>query len=777
MPVEQQPQVQRPDLRDTPSIVSYILGDRHSRLPEGGVELIGSAYEFARRAHEGQLRQGGEAYITHPIEVARILAGRIASHEAIAAALLHDVIEDCSVTRTELQGLFGDTVAHLVEGVTKINIAEDASAAGEKLSRTQKAETLRKMILAMLEDVRVIMIKFSDRIHNLSTMEALSPERQRKNATETMEIFTPLANRLGMTWFRNELAERSLPYLFPDEWYGLKAKLASKSADLAAHIDDSLGTLRKAFAEEGMEVDIFGRLKHTYSLFMKMQRLGVGVEDVHDLIGLRLIVPRKQDCYKALGIVHGIWPPIDGRFKDYIGRPKDNGYMSLHTTVIRPGSMRVEVQIRTMDMHRFAEDGMAAHWRYKEGGRTTRMEGPGDTLAEKQAWLKQLAEGMDEMHDAAAFQEALRDNILSDTIFVFTPKGRTVNLPVGSTPIDFAYSIHTDVGHRCVSALVNRRAVPLKTPLRNGDFVEIITAENHRPSRSWLDLVRTSRAKSKILQYLRSKQQDEYSGEGRKLLVRALRRRKIAESAATIEAALQAVHKSFGQSTVEALLAEIGFGGIKAEEVLRRMFPASTEPPPTAAKAPSAAESRRTRLSPASATGVQIVGLPPETPINLAKCCTPVRGDIIVGYVNSYSRVFNIHCQTCPALRRRMQSSETEGQIYPARWVGDVPKPLSVRIRVRCQDYTGLLGDISRLISAQGISINQSSTLSLLDRNGASRGIADLTYRVEVADLHQLEQLLEKLKSTDKVISVTRYFRQVRISNAGGDSTGAGAPR
>jgi GTP pyrophosphokinase len=389
---------------------------------------------------------------------------------------------------------------------------------------------------------------------------------------------------------------------------------------------------------------------------------------------------------------------------------------------------------------------------------------------------------MDEMHDAAAFQEALRDNILSDTIFVFTPKGRTVNLPVGSTPIDFAYTIHTDVGHRCVSALVNRRAVPLKTPLRNGDFVEIITAENHRPSRTWLDLVRTSRAKSKILQYLRTKQQDEYSGEGRKLLTRALRRRKITESAATIEAALQSVHKSFGQPTVEAMLAEIGFGGIKAEEVIRRMFSATSDTTTPATGVPTlrpTTAERRQRMAAASSTGVQIVGLPPETPINLAKCCTPVRGDIIVGYVNSYSRVFNIHCQNCPALRRRLQAGDTEGQVYAARWIGDAPRPLSVRIRVRCQDYTGLLGDISRVISAEGIAINQSSTLSLVDRKGTSRGLADLTYRVEVADLNQLEQLIEKLKTSEKVISVTRYFRQVRMGggekSGGTGSTGTGA--
>jgi GTP pyrophosphokinase len=757
------PEIPFPDLEDLPAVVQYILGERSSSLSPEGLEMIGAGYEFARKAHEGQFRDGGGPYITHPVEVARILAGRVASPEAITAALLHDVVEDCNVTRAELEDRFGETVAKLVEGVTKITIAEDASAVGQKLSKTQKAETLRKMILAMLDDVRVIMIKFSDRIHNLSTMASLSFERQRKHADETMEIFTPLANRLGMTWFRNQLAERSLPILFPDEWSSLKERLEARQDELSATVEKSLETLKKAFAERNIEVELSGRRKNTYSIFLKMRRLGVQFEEIHDLLGLRVMVNSIADCYAALGIVHGIWPPMDGRFKDYIGRPKDNGYRSIHTTVIVPGSLRVEIQIRTVEMHRFAEDGIAAHWRYKEGGRVSRGEGPGDTLAEKQDWLRKLAEGLDEMHDARSFKEALRDNILNDSIFVFTPKGRTVNLPAGSTPIDFAYTIHTDIGHRCVSALVNRRAVPLKTPLKNGDFVEVITAESHRPSRAWLDLVRTSRARSKILQYLRSKQQDEFSGVGRRMLTKAMRRRKITESAATIESSLQDVHKHFRQPSVEALLAEIGFGGLKAEDVLHKMFPAhhSNDNTTPARGIPTlrASTLEKRRRQAAAQSGVQIIGLPAETPINLAKCCTPVRGDIIVGYVNSYSRVFNIHCQNCPTLRRRRQAGDTEGQIYPACWIGDNPRPLSVRIRVRCHDYTGLLGDISRIISDAGISINQSSTLTLQDRKKATRGLADLTYRVEVRDLNHLEELTNKLKQCEKVIQVERYFR------------------
>ncbi|ABB15732.1 MULTISPECIES: RelA/SpoT family protein [Carboxydothermus] len=693
-------------------------------------ELIKKAYNFAAEAHAGQKRASGEDYITHPLAVAFILAGLQMDDETIAAGLLHDVVEDTAYTIEDIAREFGEEVANLVDGVTKLSRIEF------KNKEEQQVENLRKMFLAMAKDIRVILIKLADRLHNMRTLKYHNPEKQKEIARETLEIFAPLAHRLGIYRIKWELEDLAFRYLDPDNYYDIVEKIAKTRAKREQYIQQVISILEEKLKSYNIKAKIEGRPKHLYSIFQKMREQQKDFSEVYDVMAVRVIVESVRDCYTVLGIIHTMWIPVPGRFKDYIAMPKSNMYQSLHTTVIGPFGEPLEIQIRTFEMHRTAEYGIAAHWRYKEGGKGDKK------FDEKLSWLRQILEWQRELKDAREFMETLKVDIFSDSVFVFTPKGDVVELPAGSVPIDFAYRIHTDVGNRCVGAKVNGRLVPLDYQLKNGDIVEIITKQGAAPSRDWLKIVKTSHAKGKIKSYFKKTQREELALRGRELIEKEIKKLGLNPEEYSLEKISEVV-KKLNFHSLEDLFAAVGDGTVTPNTVLNKI----REGLPRTEKSIEERVIKESKATLNKPTRGLVVRGEADLMVRLAQCCMPVPGDPIVGYVTR-GRGVSVHhtnCRNVEYFRRH----EPE-RLVEVNWEGAIELPFTVRLEIRGHDRAGFLNDILGVLAEQKISANYVSGRST--KNGGA--VVDLA--LEVKNINQLKQITDKL---EKVRGVTEVYR------------------
>jgi GTP pyrophosphokinase len=701
--------------------------------PEADVSLLSRAYRFAEEAHRNQKRFSGEPFITHPVAVANILANLQMDLQTLVAGLLHDVVEDTGVTLEEIKATFGDEVALLVDGVTKLNRLEYRS------KEEHQAESLRKMFLAMAQDIRVILIKLADRLHNLRTLKYHNETKQKEIARETLEIYAPLAHRLGIYHLKWELEDLSFRYLEPEKYYELAERVSRTRRKREEYIQAAIQILRRKLAETGIFADIQGRPKHLYSIYNKMTRQNKDLSEIYDVMAVRVVVDSIRDCYAVLGTVHTLWKPIPGRFKDYIAMPKSNMYQSLHTTVIGPQGEPLEIQIRTWEMHRTAEYGIAAHWRYKEGGKTDR------DLDQKLAWLRQILEWQRELRDAREFMESLKIDLFSDSVFVFTPKGDVLELPAGSVPIDFAYRVHTEVGHRCVGARVNGRLVPLDYQLKNGDIVEIITSKNAvGPSRDWLNLVKTSQAKNRIRQWFKREQREENISRGREALEREARKHGVDVELLKGEKILQ-FGRRFNLTTVEDVYAAIGDGTITAQAVINRIREEARAP-----KAPSEDVQPGRVKTPSqnaeSAPGIKVKGMS-NLLIRLAHCCNPIPGDPIIGYITR-GRGVSIHRVDCRnvALFQRGESN----RLVEVSWDGNFQSPFLVKLEVSGMDRAGLLSDVMAILSELKISANWVNARGLKNRQ------AVIELLLELRSKEQLDLIISRINRVRDIYEVRR---------------------
>lgn len=710
-----------------------VLVDKITSYNSGAdLSLVERAYDFSRKAHEGQYRDSGDVFFKHPYEVAKILADLELDVVTVAAGLLHDVLEDTHVTREELEKEFGSEVPLLVDGVTKL------SKIPFQTKEEHQAQSLRKMFLAMAEDLRVVLIKLADRLHNMRTLRHLPPERQKKVANETLEIYTPLAHRLGMWSLKWEMEDLALRYLDPAGYYDLVARIAKKRQEREGELEEIITILRERLVELDVKAEIQGRPKHFYSIYQKMKLQGRDLAEIYDLVAVRVIVDSVKDCYGVLGLVHTIWKPVPGRFKDYIAMPKSNLYQSLHTTVIGPRGEPLEIQIRTWDMHRIAEKGIAAHWLYKEGGKKQ-----GD-FEEKVAWLRQVMEWLREMKDPQEFMETLKIDLFEDEVFVFTPKGDVKPLPAGSTPVDFAFSIHTDIGLHCTGAKVNGRLVPLDYQLANGEFVEILTSKNSGPSRDWLGFVKTSKARSKIRAWLKEDQRDESTERGRQQLDRELKKLGIDSKQAFKPDAVADVLRRYGFSHIEDLYAAIGYGKIAVSQVLGKLLGREEF------------ESRKRRVKtkpkrdgqwdkPGPAQGVLVRGMD-DLLVRFSRCCNPVPGDRIVGYITR-GRGVSVHRADCPNILALNGDSARKIEV---EWRVGETGSFAVEIEVEAIDRVNLLSNIMASVSEGRTNIE-----SVNARTTKSK-MAIINLVVDIQDVDHMNNVMDRIKHVSGVLSVSR---------------------
>ncbi|MFQ5523619.1 MAG: RelA/SpoT family protein [Acidimicrobiia bacterium] len=688
-----------------------------SHHPEGDVDLITRAREVAAVAHQGQLRKTGDPFITHPLAVALMLAEHGLDEATVAAALLHDTVEDTELTLDDLRSEFGDEIARLIDGVTKLDRVRYSNR------EQAQAASIRKMVVAMAQDVRVLVIKLFDRLHNIRTVHALREEKQKRVARETLDVYAPLAHRLGVQEIKHEFEDRCFAILYPGPNAEITTKLAERAPQREAFIEEMIDKIQSLLQESDIEAKVTGRPKHQYSIWRKMQEQGRPFEDIHDLIGIRIITKNTRDCYAALGLVHSHWVPVTGRFKDFIAMPKINLYQSLHTTVIGPDGKPLEIQIRTEEMHRRAEWGIAAHWRYKEG-----VINPATGVE---------VETLDE--DPEEFLANLKLDLYQDEVFVLTPQGDVKELPRGATTVDFAYAVHTEVGHRCVGARVNGRLVPLATRLESGDIVEIITSKSPGagPSRDWLKFVRTGKAKTKIKQWFQKERRDQALAEGKELVQNLFRREAPDLSAAERDQHLATVAAELGQKNVETLLVALGEGHVSIDSVGARLHRILT--PDTV---DDLFRPRRRRIS-----DVQVVVEGQDDMlVHLAKCCTPVPGDPIIGYV-TVGRGVSVHRADCTNVATLTERRERTVEV---NWPGGNTGAFVVWIQVEALDRTRLLKDVTTVVSDTGGNITASSTTVGDDR------VAVLKYEVELSDPGQLPKLLSDLRGVDGVFSAFR---------------------
>jgi GTP pyrophosphokinase len=696
---------------------------------ESDLAKIKSAYEFASQAHQGQKRESGENYIQHPLEVAAIVHELGMDTTSIIAALLHDVVEDTPVQGEEITKKFGSEVALLVDGVTKL------SRLAFQNKQEQQMENLRKMFLAMTQDLRVIIIKLADRLHNMRTLKHLPLEKQKNIARETLEIYAPLTHRLGMWKVKWELEDLSLRYLEPEAYYDLVNKVAKKRQEREGYISEVKKTLERALAEMEIKAEVQGRPKHFYSIFEKMQEQAKDFNEIYDLMGLRVIVSTVQDCYEVLGIVHTLWKPIPGRFKDYVAMPKSNMYQSLHTTLIGPNGEPLEIQIRTWEMHRTAEFGIAAHWIYKGG--------PDDKeLRDKIAWLRHLIEWQGEMRDSEEFMETLRIGLFMDEVFVFTPRGDVKNLPAGSTPVDFAYSIHTTLGHQCIGAKVNGRLMPLDYQLKNGDIVQILSSKGTTgPSRDWLQFVKTSKSKNRIRQWLREQNREENIQIGRELLERELKKQNIDfQENARVEQLTEAA-KKLGFMNSEDLLAAIGDLKITPNQVLSKLGVEKETTKPIS----EIDERKRPRRA---GHGIKVKGVE-NLLVRFSKCCNPVPGDPIIGFVTRGKGV-SIHRTDCPNVL-----NEEKERIIEVEWDRTSQGTYTVDIEIEADDRVNLLTDVLNAISELKLYLNAAKARS-------KKGSAYINLTLEITDSDQLQAIFKRVGQVDGVRRIYRVSRLVR---------------
>lgn len=695
-------------------------------------EQLQQAYVYAARAHAGQLRASGEDYIIHPLGVAMILAEMQLDTDTLTAALLHDVVEDTGVTLQDLQDEFGPVISKLVDGVTKLGKLEDLN------KQERQAENLRKMFLAMAEDLRVILIKLADRLHNMRTLKYRPAHKQRETALETREIFAPLAHRLGISRIQWELEDLAFRYLEPERYREITEKIAKKRDVREAIIEHAINELRGRLHEVKIKADISGRPKHFYSIFRKMDA-GKSFEEIYDLTAIRVIVDTVKDCYEVLGLIHSIWKPIPGRFKDYIAVPKPNLYQSLHTTVIGDRGEPLEIQIRTWEMHRIAEHGIAAHWLYKEGGKAS------EKMHEKLSWLRSILEWQQDLRDAEEFVDGIKIELYPDEVFVFTPKGDVIDLPAGSIPLDFAYRIHTNLGHRCVGAKVNGRIVPLTYTLQNGDIVEVLTSNKiNGPSHDWLKIVRTSGAKSKIRAWFKKEQREDNIQKGRDMLEKEASKLSIEPHQLLTDSRLEKVAEGYRFVAIDDLLASLGYGGTSLVTVMQRLVEDYKQEhkldEQETIDIPEVALERHPHDS-----GVRVRGLE-DALIKFSRCCNPVPGDPIIGYITR-GRGVSIHTADCPNAQSLLREQERLIEVY---WE-DTPKAAyPVRIELTGLDRIGLLQDVVQLLAEVKLNINS------LQARTERKGTSVVTFTIVVRDLHHLDSVLERLARIRDVFSVHR---------------------
>lgn len=710
-----------------------LLQKLKKNFSEAEFQELKAAYDFSAAAHEGQKRQTGEPYFIHPCAVVNVLVDLgFDDVSTLVAAFLHDVLEDTQITADELEQKFGKEVLELVEGVTKLDKIKFVSAEDEQ------AENLRKMFFAMAKDYRVIIIKLADRLHNMRTLDALKPEKQIKIATQSLKIYAPLAGRLGLSFVKCELEDLAMRYLYPDDYYELVEFIKTKSKERQQFIEKICDELKAKLQELGIEGEVNGRQKHLYGIYKKMLKQGKNIEQIYDISAVRVIVNEVQDCYTVLGAIHTMWMPLPGRFKDYIAMPKPNGYQSLHTTVITKFKETFEIQIRTYEMHRIAEYGIAAHWKYKEGK-------TGATKIDDQInWLREVMDTQCESSDSHEFLENIEGNVFTDEVYVFTPKGKVLNLPVGSTTVDFAYAIHSAVGNKCIGAKVNGKIVPLNTVLNTGDIVEILTTNSGKgPSRDWIKFVKTASARTKIRQYFKKEMKEENIKRGKDMLEREAKRRGYNLSELLSTAGLNYIMNRYTLSSIDDLYASVGFGGLTTNQIIVKLIDYFKRD--LLSKNPVAEiKTTSTTGKSSSGNGVLIRGYD-DFLVRLSHCCNPVPGDKIVGYV-SRGRGVSVHCVDCP----NVKNMEPE-RLIEAKWDDVISQNFLASLKIYCENKGGILAAVTTIISNMKISIT-----GAFARSDNDNGTAEITVMLEVKSTDQVEDVIKKLKTLPEVIDVHR---------------------
>lgn len=701
--------------------------------PAADLDLLRRAYVFSAREHRDQVRASGEPYLVHPLEVAYILAEQRLDTASVVAGLLHDVVEDTLTPIEAVASYFGPEVAHIVEGVTKISRLQFAS------DEQEEAENLRKMILAMVDDIRVILVKLADRLHNMRTLEHLDPVRQQRIARETMEIYAPIANRLGMGRIKSELEDLSFRYTEPEAYAALAEALEARRNVSDAFIQDIRRRLETALAEQDIRAEITGRIKSIHSIYRKIRRQRIGVDEVYDYVAFRIVAETVKDCYAALGIVHSMWRPVPGRIKDFIAMPKPNMYQSLHTSVMTEVGQPFEVQIRTHDMHRIAEEGIAAHWQYKESGRLTEQD------AERVAWLRQILEWQQDLKDPREFVQMVKVDLYPEEVYAFTPKGKVLSFPRGATPVDFAYAIHTEVGHHLAGAKVNGRIVPLRYALQNGDIVEILTQPSSHPSRDWLALAKTSRARSKIRSWLKAHERERSIALGRELTEKEFRKYRLHFRDRTEDPRLAEALRKLGFASLEDYLAAVGYGKVTPHALVGHLVPAEElreRPEGVVARAVK-------RALGIGESKIKVRGMD-DVMISLAKCCNPVRGEPVVGYITRGKGV-SIHSSHCPNLGSLLVDPDRRIEV---EWdaAGADAAVYDVKLSLDLEDRQGLLAKIVSAVAEEKTNIRN------VDARTFEGNSARVTMVLAVADREQMERIMARIRKIKGVREVERVL-------------------
>jgi len=705
-------------------ITSQIL----SYHPKADVSLVEKAYVYSAKVHQGQVRLSGEPYLSHPLDVAYILTQMKMDVISVVAGLLHDTIEDTGADPAEIERLFGKETTNIVDGVTKISRMQFSSR------EEQQAENMRKMILAMATDIRVVIVKLADRLHNMQTLGFQPPDKQESIARETLDIYAPLAGRMGIYWLKSSLEDLCLYYLEPEIYGRIKTELTERRGAMEKFIQEVIELLTEKLKEANIQATVKGRHKHLFSIYTKMKEQNLSPNQVYDILAFRVIVNSLKECYEVLGIIHAAWKPVPGRFKDYISLPKANMYQSLHTTVIGPLGQRMEVQIRTWEMNRVAEEGIAAHWKYKEGA------GASKTDERHFSWLRQLLEWQKSLEDPKEFMETVRMDLFPNEVYVFTPKGEVKELPKGATPVDFAYSIHSEIGDKCIGAKVNSRMVPLRYKLRNGDTVEIVTSGKHHPSKDWLDFVKTPRARTKIRQWIMRQERDQSINLGREMLEKGLEQSRVTVPNVTRSDQLLAVAKDLSFNTVEDLLANLGFGRISVRQVMTRLKPKlglEEDHPSLVSKMVSRIKRKK------STHGIRVKGVE-DMLVRFANCCHPLPGEHVAGFITR-GRGVTIHKYNC----RHILDAEPD-RLVEVVWEPSDHDVYLARLRVVAHDKKGILADISAIMAQKDANILQAEIQTTMDKKGISH------FTIEVENYKQLQEIMGAIKKVKDVLMVER---------------------
>ncbi len=711
-----------------------ILDKVRSYHPSADTDLINKAYVYSSRMHDGQLRKSGDPYFIHPVSVAHIIAEMRLDAASVCAALLHDVVEDTPVTERDIAALFGDEVAFLVDGVTKLGKINFVS------KEDQQAESFRKMLVAMARDIRVLLVKLADRLDNMRTMEHMKPDAQERISRETLEIYAPLAGRLGINWLKSDLEDLAFRWLYPDAWADLVKKTKAVSRDREKYTTDVSRRIQTMLIERGFAVDVSGRVKHLYSVFRKMRSSQCEFEQIHDYVAFRVVMENVADCYAALGVIHSQWTPIPGRFKDYIALPKPNNYQSLHTTVIGPGLKRIEIQIRTPEMHRTAELGIAAHWSYKE-----RSGGLDAKDAARFAWLRQLVEFQKEVVDPAEFIDSVKGDLFADEVYVFTPKGDVKVFPRGSTPIDFAYSVHSEIGNRCTGARVNGAIQKLAYKLHNGDVIEILTSPTQHPNKDWLDMTTTAKARSHVRGYVRGEERKRSIKMGRDLLEREMHKRDLSFARLVKSGELEKAVGKLNVQTVDELYAQVGYGKIAGADVVKAILPERVEEQPKAMDSlrPGLVERVTRKVTGSGETAIRIADMD-DVLVRFANCCSPLPGDAVTGWITR-GRGVTVHRREC----RKAMELDPERRIEVSWSTGSkVDRP--VQLRVITADKPGVLARLSTELSATGVNLKEANC-----RVGDDGRAVNL-FTFTVTDLSRLKAVMRGLQKLEGVYEVER---------------------